>query len=176
MKKSVIFGICAIIVLYSSIIVSILISPWFDITKNALSDLGNLTHNSCIIFNFGLLLSGLLTILYSITVVRFQALKTSYFLILVGFSMQLVGLFCENYGIIHFYVSILLFFLLIPTSITYFIEKRCYIALLILIEIPLWILYFQGFLFKGAAIPEIISSILVIPWLLKTIFESFNST
>ncbi|MCS7098612.1 MAG: DUF998 domain-containing protein [Candidatus Methanomethyliaceae archaeon] len=166
------FGVLAIISLYSSIFISIYISPWFNWMNNALSDLGNLSYGSASIFNFGLLISGLFLILYSIKVVAPHAPKTSYFLAFNGFCLQLVGLFCENYGIIHFYVSVLLFSSLIFSSLAYFIERRCYLALIVLLEIPIWALHFQGMLFKGVAIPEIISSFLMLPWLLKTMINA----
>lgn len=166
------FGILAIISLYSSIFISICISPWFNWTNNALSDLGNLSHDSASIFNFGLLVSGLLLILYSIKFLAHHAPKTSYFLAFNGFCLQLVGLFCENYGAIHFYVSVLLFSSLIFSSLAYFIERKCYLAIIVLLEIPIWILHFQGILFKGAAIPEIISSFLMLPWLLRTMIST----
>lgn len=172
MNKNAIYGILAIIVLYSSIFISISISPWFKWVENALSDLGNLNHSSAPIFNFGLLISGLLIIFYSIKALVYHAPKTSYFLIFNGICLQLVALFCENYGIIHFYVSILLFSSLLFSSIAYFIEEKCYLSLIVLLEIPIWILHFQGFLFKGVAIPEILSSFLMLPWLFRAFIKT----
>lgn len=172
MNKSALYGIFAIIALYSSIFISIYISPWFKWTENALSDLGNLSHSSAPVFNFGLLISGLLIILYSIKALTSHAPKTSYFLAFNGLCLQLVALFCENYGVIHFYVSVLLFSSLLFSSIAYFIEEKCYLSLIVLLEIPIWILHFQGFLFKGVAIPEILSSFLMLPWLFRTFVKT----
>lgn len=172
MNKNALYGIFALITLYSSIFISISISPWFKWTENALSDLGNLSHSSASIFNFGLLISGLLTILYSIKALAFHAPRTSYFLAFNGLCLQLVALFCENYGIIHFYVSVLLFASLVFSSMAYFFEEKCYLSLIVLLEIPIWTLHFQGFLFRGVAIPEILSSFLMLPWLFRTFMKT----
>lgn len=168
MNKNALYGVFALIALYSSIFISIGLSPWFKWTENALSDLGNLSHGSAPIFNFGLLLSGLFVILYSVKALALHAPRTSYFLAFNGLCLQLVALFCENYGAIHFYVSVLLFASLVFSSAAYFIEERCYLSLIVLLEIPIWALHFQGFLFKGVAIPEILSSFLMLPWLIRT--------
>jgi len=144
--------------------VSILQSPWFNYVDNALSDLGNLNHGSAIYFNVGLLVSGLIVIIYSLIGMRGHSPKTSYFLAFTGFSMQLVGLICENYGGIHFYVSVQLFIMLLISSMVYFWEKRDRLTMLVFLAVPLWVLHFQGMLVPGAAIPEMVSSVVVIPW------------
>lgn len=166
MRMSTLFGIGAIIALYGGIFMAISRAPWFSWTENALSDLGNLRYEAAPIFNIGLLVAGLLLILYSTTALREHAPKTSYFLAFTGFAMQLVGLLCENYGRIHFYVSVLLFLSLPFAAMSYFAERRCYLTWLVFAAVPLWILYFQGGLFNGVAIPEIFSSFVMLPWLL----------
>lgn len=172
MNKNALYGIFSIVVLYSSIFASIHVSPWFKWTENALSDLGNLSHNSAPIFNLGLLISGLLIILYSVKGLALHAPKTSYFLAFNGLCLQLVALFCENYGIIHFYVSVLLFSSLLFSSMAYFFEEKCYLSLMPLLEVPMWALHYQGFMFKGVAIPEMLSSLLMLPWLIRAISKT----
>lgn len=167
-KASALLGIGAVISLYATIALSISISPWFSWVDNALSDLGNLRYGSAPIFNGGLLITGLLLILYSFTALRHHSPKTAYFLAFTGFAMELVGLFCENYGAIHFYVSVILFISLPIVSMAYFVEKRCYLTWLVFLAVPFWILHFQGGLFKGVAIPEILSSFVMLPWLSVT--------
>ncbi|MGQ9759890.1 MAG: DUF998 domain-containing protein [Candidatus Methanomethylicaceae archaeon] len=171
MRASAFFGIGAIISLYTTIALAISISPWFSWIDNALSDLGNLRYESAPIFNVGLLITGLLLILYSFISLRDHAPKTAYLLAFTGFAMQLVGLLCENYGIIHFYVSVILFISLPIASMAYFIEKRCYLTWLVFVAVPFWMLHFQGGLFRGVAIPEILSSFVVLPWLIATLIR-----
>jgi hypothetical membrane protein len=169
MKRSVFFGICAILVLYGSIFLSISRAPWFSWTENALSDLGNLRYETAPIFNLGLLTTGLLLVLYSATALRDHSPKTAYFLAFTGFAMQLVGLLCENYGRLHFYVSVMLFVSLPFAAVSYFLERRCYLTWLVFAAVPVWVLQFQGNLFTGVAIPEIFSSFVMLPWLTKTL-------
>lgn len=171
MKRSAFFGVGAIFVLYCSILLAISRAPWFSWTENALSDLGNLRYDTAPIFNAGLLIAGLLLILYSSAALRDHAPKTAYFLAFTGFAMQLVGLLCENYGHLHYYVSVLLFVSLPFAAMSYFIERRCYLTWLVFLAVPVWILYFQGSLFPGVAIPEILSSFVMLPWLLKTLIR-----
>ncbi|MEM2555166.1 MAG: DUF998 domain-containing protein, partial [Nitrososphaerota archaeon] len=65
-KLLLICGIISIIIAYSSIIFSIIISDWFSWKNNALSDLGA-REPSAIIFNTGLILSGFFLILFSLS-------------------------------------------------------------------------------------------------------------
>ncbi|MEM3365540.1 MAG: DUF998 domain-containing protein [Candidatus Methanomethyliaceae archaeon] len=171
MKKSVFFGISAILVLYGGIFLAISRAQWFSWTENALSDLGNLRYDTAPIFNATLLIAGLLLVLYASIALREHAPKTAYFLAFTGFAMQLVGLLCENYGRLHFYVSVLLFVSLPFAAVSYFIEKRCYLTWLVFAAVPVWGLYFQGNLFPGVAIPEIFSSFVMLPWLAKTLIS-----
>jgi len=173
-KESALLGIATIALLFIFIAAAILQSPWFSWVDNALSDLGNLSHSSVATFNVGLLISGLGIILYALIGMREHAPKTSYFLAFTGFSMQLVGLFCENYGRIHFNVSALLFVSLLIASMVYLWEKRYYPALLVLLAVPLWWLHFQGILVPGAAIPEISSAALVVPWVVRSSLKSYR--
>ncbi|MEN3007024.1 MAG: DUF998 domain-containing protein [Candidatus Methanosuratincola petrocarbonis] len=166
----------AVASLYIAILISISISPWFNWLENALSDLGNLRNQSAPFFNGGLLISGLLIITYSIKGFRIKAPLTAKFLALTGFSLQLVGVFCENYGRIHFYVSLMLFLFLLLTGLAYFFETKNYLALLILLAIPIWWLYFNDVIFHGAAVPEMISSLLTLPWLFAAFIESERSS
>jgi len=65
MKKSLLaLPISSLAVPLIMIAVSIALSPWFNIVKNALSDLGHATRSSVApLFNLGLSLGGALTIL-----------------------------------------------------------------------------------------------------------------
>lgn len=171
-NKYLVIGIAAIVILYGATLISIYMSPWFDWWNNALSDLGHLKNTSAPIFNGGLFFAGFFVLIYGSFKLRSYAPITSYFLALSGLSLQLVGLFCENYGRLHFYVSVLLFITLFLTSVCYTYERRSRIALFAILMIPLWWLYFGGGIFNGAAIPEVISSLLILPWYLNAILRA----
>ena len=103
--------------------------PWFNWGSNALSDLGHSVNSDVsFIFNLGLLLGGFFLIVYSIMSFRKYSKYTGYFLVFVGFALQLVGTFDEVYDFFHFQVSVLFFVLLALSSVSYIIEKRSFLA------------------------------------------------
>jgi hypothetical membrane protein len=168
-KPGAVYLFLAVLALYSSIGISVVLSPWFSWTGNALSDLGNVSHSSVApIFNVGLLTTGFLLILYAMFSLRGTASKTAWSLALTGFSLQVVGGLNENYGILHFYVSVLLFLMLLVTSMIYLFEKKSKLALLVLVAVIPWLLYSQQIFFRGEALPELISSLVVLPWLMSS--------
>jgi hypothetical membrane protein len=160
-------GIIGPLVAIFFIFLSIILSPWFSWENNALSDLGNsVISDVSYLFNFGLLLSGFLTIIYSITSFRKYAKFTSYFLILTGLSLQLVATFDEVYGMLHLQISILFFAALGFTSVSYIIEKRSVLAVAaLIIGLASWVLFGLKIYSTGIAVPEIISSMATASWL-----------
>jgi hypothetical membrane protein len=142
------------------------LSPWFRWENNALSDLGNsVGSDAASVFNFGLLLTGFLTIIYATTSFKKHAKITSYALTLVGFSLQLVGAFDEVYGMLHTQISVLFFATLALASICYMIEKRSLLAVLALIVgVASWILYGLEVYSSGIAVPEAISAMATATW------------
>jgi hypothetical membrane protein len=156
------------------IVVSIVLSPWFSWWSNALSDLGRSATTEVApksdvapLFNFGLLLSGFFLIVYSITSFRNHAKYTSYLLVIVGLMLQLVATFDEVYGSLHFQVSVLFFVALCFASISYVIEKRSVLAFAALvIGFASWILYGLEIYSSGIAVPEIISSMASVTWVM----------
>jgi hypothetical membrane protein len=160
----ILLGLAPLVTLYSSIAIAILISPWFNWVNNALSDLGHATRSGAApVFNFGLVLTGALIIIYSLLYLSRHAKWTARSFAVMGFAMQLVGAFNETFGLLHFYVSVLLFLSLLACSLVYFAEKRCVLALVTPLAAIAWVMYFQGIFFKGAALPEIISSFAFLP-------------
>jgi hypothetical membrane protein len=145
---------------------AIVLSPWFSWGNNALSDLGNsVGSDTASIFNFGLLLTGFLTIIYATTSFKKHARITSYALTLAGFSLQLVGAFDEVYGMLHTQISVLFFATLAIASISYMIEKRSLLAAsALIIGLASWILYGLEIYSSGIAVPEAISSMATATW------------
>jgi len=168
------FGLVGPLIAIFFIVVSIVLSPWFSWWSNALSDLGRSANSEVMpksevapLFNFGLLLSGFLTILYSITSFRNHAKYTSYLLVFVGLTLQLVATFDEVYGSLHFQVSVLFFVALGFASISYVIEKRSVLAVAALvIGLCSWILYGLEIYSAGIAVPETISSMATVTWVM----------
>jgi hypothetical membrane protein len=167
-RNYALLGLVAPLIAIFFIVAAILLSPWFSWWSNALSDLGHSVNSEVApLFNFGLLLSGFFLIVYSITSFRNHAKFTSYFLVLAGLSLQLVATFDEVYGSLHFQVSVLFFAVLGFASISYIIEKRSVLAFAALIIGSVsWILYGLEIYNAGIAVPETISSMATITWVM----------
>jgi hypothetical membrane protein len=164
------FGIIGPLTAFIFIGVSILLSPWFSWGNNALSDLGHSINSDVApIFNFGLLLSGFFTILFSLTILRKHTKYTGYFLMLSGLALQLVATFNEVYRPLHFQVSVLFFLSLCFVSVSYIIEKKSILAVIALVVgLASWILYGLEMYSTGIAVPEAVSSIAISVWVVRS--------
>ncbi len=171
------FGVVGSLVACVSIGVSIALSPWFSWESNALSDLGHAVKSGVApIFNFGLLLTGFLVMIYAVTALRGYARRTSYSLATSAFMLQLVATFNEVYGLLHFVVSVLFFVSLIPTILLYAIERKSSLAVIgFIIGLLSWVLYGARIYSAGVAVPETISILAVIPWIVSSALKIYIS-
>ena len=176
-RNCALFGLLGPLTAFLFIGISIILSPWFSWGNNALSDLGHsVSSDAAPLFNFGLLLSGFFTILYSILSFRKHAKYTSYFLMFAGLSLQLVATFNEGYKPLHFQVSVLFFAALCFASISYIIEKRSVLAFAALVVgLVSWILYGMEIYSAGIAVPETISAIATTIWVLRSSLRIYFS-
>ena len=173
-RNRALLGILAPLVAVFFIAASIVLSPWFSWGNNALSDLGRSAATDgasksevAPLFNFGLLLCGFLMILYSVTSFRKHARYTSYVLVTVGLTLQLVATFDEVYGSLHFLVSVMFFAALGFSSLSYAIEKRSVLAFAALVVgVVSWIVYGLDIYSAGIAVPETISSMAAVTWVM----------
>jgi len=118
LKVAGVCGATSPIVALSLISLAIIYSPWFSWTENALSDLG--VHEAAILFNSSLMISGILTLIFAIGLMRVLrqsklGLIGTFVLILAAVSLFAIGFYPETAGPIHFYVSVA-FFTLLPIS------------------------------------------------------------
>lgn len=154
-----------------SIAVAILLSDWFSIINNALSDLGHTTKSSAApIFNFGLSLGGAL-IAYSSALCIYKASKTfSAVGFLVGFTLILVAVFDEIYRGLHFAVSVAFFLSLAVFLIAYGIYFKSILFLpALIVAVAVWVLHFVYDVPRGVAIPELVSIFATIPFYFDTL-------
>ena len=96
MKERVyaLFGVFGPLLLYLSIGISLVLSPWFSWESNALSDLGHSVNSpAASIFNLGLLLAGFLLMIYATTVFKKHAKYSSFCLLVSTFLVQLLAAF-----------------------------------------------------------------------------------
>jgi len=171
LRNWALFGVFGPLVAYFFVILSVFLSPWFSWQDNALSDLGHAVNSKVApIFNFGLLISGLFVLIYSIELRRY-ARYTGFCLLASGFTLQMIALFDEVYGIIHFGVSVLFFLLIGLASIAYVFEKKSPLALIsFVIGLCSWLLFWTGIWGHGIAIPETVSSVAVTSWVASSAF------
>jgi hypothetical membrane protein len=160
--------VCALV----SIAVSLVLSPGFDWTYNAFSDLG--VSEVALIFNLGLILTGLLTSIFAIGVARTE--KDSIFgligavgLLFLGVSAAGAGVFTEASMYMHRLVSRMCFVSLILSSIffgVHFILKRETRALGVLALSAGILNAIAWFVIRipGLAIMEALSGFLAIAW------------
>lgn len=170
------FGVLGPILVYASIVASLVLSPWFSWESNALSDLGNsATSNSAPLFNFGLLLAGFFMMIYTLTAFKNHAKYSSACLLVSTFLVELLAAFNMVYGSLHYAVAVPHFVMLSVTSIVYTIEKRSVIALAtFLIVLGSWTVYGLGTLNIGIAVPETISKI-VLAWIIVSAIRIYIS-
>lgn len=93
-------GLLAFIIAYVFILASISVNPWFDLFKNALSDLGRLGLENNYIFNTGLIVAALTALTYVPSLLNFFRSKIGYmsvgvFLVAI-FHLLLIGIFPEG--------------------------------------------------------------------------------
>ena len=176
-RKCAVFGVIGPLAAYFFISVSIALSPWFSWRENALSDLGHAVRSGVApIFNFGLLLAGFLFAIYSITALRKHAKYTSYCLLVSALALQLVAVFDEVYGFLHYAVSVMLFVSLSFASILYSVEKRSLLALMAFFAgLSSWVLHWTGAYNAGVAVPEAVSSLAVTLWVVSSALKVYLS-
>ena len=174
-KICALFGVIGPLLAFVSIGFSIALSPWFSWERDALSDLGHAVKSGVApIFNFGLFLTGFFLTIYAVKVLKGHARWTGYSLAISAFTLQLVAVFDEVYGL-HLVVSILFFVSLGVTSLFYAVERKSYSALAAFsIGLISWIFYWAEFYSTGVAVPETISSVAVLFWIIPSALKIYR--
>jgi hypothetical membrane protein len=177
MKVHRILGILSALAAYPFIAISIMLSPWFNPYKNALSDLGNITQNGWVafIYNFGLVLSGFLAAFFALLIsMRHRSWKYlcwSILLLVAGFDLALIGFFPEDAGRIHGLVSEIFFVSVILVMLAYgFCSKSLGSpltgAIAFLLGISSMVVWITKWPWRGVAIQETVSSLAASAWLI----------
>jgi hypothetical membrane protein len=186
MPKYTKIGFFAPLIALATISISILLSPGFDWFDNALSDLGNYTVYflspykliAAIVFNGGLIVTGILMMLYTIWFLKWtKDIPTKIGLAPLVISLIFlicIGVFSENFPPFHYWASVG-FFLTFPFSMwaigigwLRFSNLRWFSILSLVlpfISVFLWADYMLGTSIWQQAVPEIITSFSAIVWL-----------
>jgi len=166
-------AILAPLIAFASISLAIYYSLWFDWTKNALSDLGARGGFAEIIFNFGLIIVGLLILIFTSGI--FEFLKENFLgrigcliLALDALSLSAIGIFPETAGRIHFYVSVS-FFTLFPLSLiliglAFVRMAETNLALFTFVVVSITVFVWALPYGRGVAIPEALASLSASIW------------
>jgi len=94
--------------------------------------------------------------------------------VLSAFTLQLVAVFDEVYGLLHLVVSILFFVSLGVTSLFYAVERKSYSAVAAFsIGVISWIFYWAEIYSAGVAVPETISSVAILFWIIPSALKIY---
>ena len=173
-RNCALFGVLGFLLVYVSILLSLVLSPWFSWKSNALSDLGHAVNSGVAsIFNLGLLLAGFLMMIYALTVFKKHAKYSSFCLLVSTFLVQLLAALNEVYGSLHYAAAVLHFVMLSLTSIVYTLEKRSAVTLITFVIVMFsWLLYGLNIFNIGIAVPEIVSK-LVVAWIMYSAIKIY---
>jgi len=152
---------------------SISVYPGFSFRRNALSDLGHATRSpTAVAFNLGLQTAGFLMACYALAFVRREFPLTGWSLVTSAYLLQLVAVFDEVYGPIHYLVSVLFFLSLLVAALVHSYEKRSlFPAGAAAVGLLGWIAFWFGPFEWGVAVPETISVVVTFAWYLRMIQE-----
>jgi hypothetical membrane protein len=185
--RGALIGLIAPMIALVSIVSAILLSPDFDWVTNALSDLGHYTRTDigpnplvrAIIFNAGLITTGVLLIIISIGFLKQindwpTRIAMLPFLIAAGFLAS-IGIFSENFGDIHFIVSVGLFlsfpFAMWFVGLSWLRFRHLWWFSALSLALPFFSVYIWWGTFNnavpwtGMAIPEILTAMTAILWI-----------
>jgi hypothetical membrane protein len=148
------------VVVFTSLGFSIASSPWFTWTQNALSDFG-IQENTALLFNYGMIISGLLALVFSIGLMKILVNKLgAYVLALSSLALVGIGIFPETIFTLHFLTSASFFILLAVglliigvTSGYNIFERNIGLLAMVLVVIALGSTVFL-FHFDGIAVTE----------------------
>lgn len=176
-KQSAWLGVVAPLWGMLSVLIAAWLSPWFDWKTNAISDMGVYSYGqtAAFVLNSGLVIAGSLTIIFTIGLwskIADHWLERGGTIVmgLTGLSLVGIGVFPENFGRIHFLVSVM-FFVLAPVGMWFFAgrflqepaRRQFGIAalLLSLVTVVAWSLPWEGI-----AIPEYLSALADSGWVI----------
>jgi len=176
-KTAAICGIVTPIIAFTFIFLAIASFPEFSWTDNALSDLGVQEGAPAVLFNSGLIISGILAFIFALGLIRFfreKLLGKIGGLIFAIDTLMLVaiGVFTESFMQIHYYISVM-FFALFPISVLVIcatllhmgkMKTGAFTFLIAAIAAAVWIIQFTIKFGSNVAIPETISALSAAAW------------
>lgn len=183
MSRLRILGVVAALAAYPFILASIILSSWFNIYDNALSDLGNTVSNGSIgyVYDAGLVLAGTLVFSFAILLSReirdHRVFVWTIPLMVSSVDLAMVGVFSENTGRIHGIVSEVFFAMVVLAMLAYSyvswpLGSPRIGAVALVFGILSSLIWFIGWPWTGVAIQETVTSGMTAIWLLLVAFAS----
>lgn len=180
-------GICGVltpIVAFTCIFLAIASWPAFNWTDNALSDLGVQEGITPVLFNNGLIISGILALVFSSGLPVLVKEKTlakigTVILVLADLALIAIGIFPETARPMHFYASVA-FFMFYPTSMFFYVaafiqmskaKTAVFTFLIGIAASAAWIIQWAIGFGSGVAIPETIAALSASMWSLVMGFK-----
>jgi len=171
LKAAGICGFLAPLVAFALIFSAIASYPEFSWTDNALSDLGVVEGITSVLFNSGLILGGVLCVVFAAGLFVFLKKRIvgklgAVIFVLASLALFAIGVFPENVRPVHYLVSVL-FFMLLPISMlvnigAFWLMRQARMALFTLIvaiaAAAPWVLYFAIQYVPNVAVPEAVSA------------------
>ncbi|MGB9714084.1 MAG: DUF998 domain-containing protein [Candidatus Bathyarchaeales archaeon] len=176
-KITALSGIITPIVAFSCIALAIAYYPPFSWTNNALSDLGVVEGVTSMVFNGGLIVSGILATIFAIGLYNYLGGSTlgkagSLIFVLDTLALMLIGVFPENIKPTHYYVSVM-FFMLFPIAMLVltaaFLKNAnakmgLFTFLVAAFAAAVWIIQWTVGFGSNVAIPETLSALAASAW------------
>jgi hypothetical membrane protein len=173
-------GICGIVApVLAFIFISLAISsyPQFSWMDNALSDLGVVPGVTATFFNYGLIMSGILSFIFATGMLVFlgesNISRIGAFVFVLGtVALTAIGLFPENVRPVHYLVSVA-FFVLLPMSMlvitgAFWFSGQVRMAVFTLLggvaAAAPWVVLLSVRYVSGVAVPEVASALAGSVW------------
>jgi hypothetical membrane protein len=171
-------GIATPLLAFTCILTAIASYPAFSWTNNALSDLGVIPGLTGLLFNLGLIVSGLLSFTFAVLglYIFLRAIWVgkigSAIFAAATMALMAIGIFNENFSPTHYLVSVA-FFMLAPISLFiltgafWLCSQRSLALFTVLVGVVAalpWLLLFAFNYVPNVAIPEFLSGLAVSVW------------
>ena len=163
LKISAACGVLAPLVAFTCISLAINSAAEFSWAENALSDLGVMHGVTAPVFNYGLIVSGLLGFVFALGVFAYLGESVvsrtgAFMLVLAMAALTAIGVFPENVRPVHFLVSVA-FFVFLPISMLIFTGA-------------FWL---RVRYVSGVAVPEAASGLVAAVWALVVAYNMFKA-
>jgi hypothetical membrane protein len=170
-------GFLAPVLAFAFILLAVASHPQFSWLDNALSDLGVVSGVTAVLFNSGLIGSGILCFIFATGLFVFLGERAlgrtgAFVLVLASLALVAIGVFPESVRSVHYFVSVA-FFVLLPVSMLFIVgafwlmgQVRMAVLtfLAAVVAAAPWVLLFSVRYVSGVAIPEFVSGLAGAVW------------